>query len=231
MEKEILSLQKGIKPRRPSVWLLGGGKLTKMEIIAKALKKADYILLGGALPFPFLKAQRLSIGMSKSDYKSEQKARELLNRRAAKKIIFPVDFVVADSFSSHAKTSIVPFNNLPSTHIALDLGTETIKLYKQYLRKAHTIVWNGPLGYFEWAKFAAATREIGTFITSLTAISLCGGGETAEAIYKFNLEHGMTYVSTGGGAMADFLTGKKLPSIAALERNYQQFKGKIQLLI
>ncbi len=230
MEKEILNLKKGSDPKRPSVWLLGGGKLDKISIVPAALKKVDYLLLGGALPFSVLKAQGISVGMSKVDYKMVHLARRLLKKRIAKKIILPLDFIVAENFSYHSKTFRVPYNKIPSNCIALDLGPETIRLYKHYLRKAKTIVWNGPLGYFEWAKFAAATREIGKFLGSLTATTLCGGGETEQAIRKFHLEHGLTHVSTGGGAALEFLTGKKLPSILALEKNYLQFKRKVKII-
>ena len=111
--------------------------------------------------------------------------------------------------------------------MALDIGPSTIELFKQYLRKAHTIVWNGPLGYYEWAAFAMGTKEIGRFIGKLTAVSICGGGETANAIYKFNLQHTITHVSTGGGASLTYLAGKPLPAVEALKENYRKWKRRI----
>ena len=190
-------------------------------------EKADYILIGGALAFAFLKAQNYSIGMSKTDLQSMATAKKMLKKRNVKKrIILPLDFVVADSFSQRAKTRIVRYNQITNHDIGLDVGPATIELFKHYLRKAHTIVWNGPLGYFEWAQFAAATKEIGRFLGQLTATTICGGGETAEAITKFHLEHKITHLSTGGGATLDFLSGKTLPGIWALEKNYTKYRKK-----
>ena len=225
LEKEITNLNKALEPIHPSVWLMGGAKLDKVDLIEQALQKADYILIGGALAFAFLKAKMISVGMSKVDAASVDTARKILQKSSSKKIILPVDFVTGNEFSMMADTEVVPFNQIKSHQIALDIGPESVKLFKTYLRKAHTIVWNGPLGKFEWAKFAAATRELGRFIGKLTAISICGGGETAKAIKKFHLQD-LTHVSTGGGASLMFLSGKKLPGIEALEKNYKEFSGK-----
>ena len=209
---------------------MGGAKLHKIGLIKQALKKADYILIGGALAFAFLKAQNIPVGLSKIDADSIHQARTILHTSASKKIILPLDFVVAEKFSSTAKTAIVPYDTIQPNQLALDLGPQTIKLYQHYLRKAHTIVWNGPLGYFEWAKFATATKEIGRFIGKLTATTIVGGGETADAIIKFHLQHELTHLSTGGGAAMEFLSGQELPGIIALEKNYTKFKKKMQIL-
>ncbi len=227
LEKEIAYFSRALEPKRPAVWIIGGSKLDKADFIRQALQKADYILIGGALAFSFLKAKNIPIGMSKTDKDSAEIARKLLKTDKTKKLIFPRDFVVADRFASNANAQIVLYNQIQREQIGLDLGPETIKLFKHFLRKAHTIVWNGPLGKFEWARFSTATREIGRFIGSLTAASICGGGETAEAIYKFHLEHKLTHVSTGGGAALMFLSGKKLPGIEALEDNYKIFRKKL----
>jgi len=227
MEKEITYLQKALHPQKPAVWIMGGAKLNKIDLLNQALKKADYILIGGALAFAFLKAQNYSIGMSKTDLQSMATAKKMLKKRNVKKrIILPLDFVVADSFSQRAKTRIVRYNQITNHDIGLDVGPATIELFKHYLRKAHTIVWNGPLGYFEWAQFAVATKEIGRFLGQLTATTICGGGETAEAITKFHLEHKITHLSTGGGATLDFLSGKTLPGIWTLEKNYTKYRKK-----
>ncbi len=214
VEKEIKELRKALAPKRPSVWVLGGAKLKKISLLKLAFAKADYILLGGALPFAFLKAQGKSIGMSKTDRESVGIAQKILRMKEAKKLIFPVDYVVAEEFSSMARGKVV--TQIEKTQMALDLGPETIKIFKQYLRRAHTIVWNGPLGYFEWAHFATATRDIGRFLGTLTATTIAGGGETEEAISKFHLR--LTHISTGGGAMMEFLEKGTLPALDAIAR-------------
>jgi len=224
MEIEIINLNKAIKPKRPVIWILGGAKLDKLDLIEQALKKADYVLLGGALPFPFLKAQGISVGMSKCDAASIRFAKKILQKKEAKKLVLPLDFSVAEQFSVRAKVKTVLFNQIQPGQIGLDLGPETIKFFKKYLRKARTIVWNGPLGYYEWNQFASSTRDIGRYLGTLTAAIICGGGETQDAIKKFHLEHKISRLSTGGGATVNFLEGKRLPALDALLRNYKRFK-------
>lgn len=135
--------------------------------------------------------------------------------------------MTAEKFSVQAKTEIVRYNHLSSTQMGLDLGPETITLFTTYLRKARTIVWNGPLGYYEWAKFAMATKEIGRCLGHLTATSIVGGGETADALHKFRMEHNVTHVSTGGGASLAFLSGQELPALKALEENWKKWRKKV----
>ncbi|MBI4981376.1 phosphoglycerate kinase, partial [Candidatus Woesearchaeota archaeon] len=173
----------------------------------------------------FLKAQGINVGMSKFDSNSLALAQKLLKEHQTK-IVLPVDFVVADKFNIRAKTSIVKHNQIKNSQIALDIGPETIYLFQQYLIPAKLIVWNGPLGYFEWAQFAKGTVEIARFLGKLNALKLAGGGETAAAIHKFGAEHNFTHLSTGGGASLQFLSGKKLPGIEALEENWKEFGGK-----
>ena len=184
-------------------------------------------MIGGALAFAFLRAKGISVGLSKTDTESVENAKKILKHRSAKKIILPLDFLVSKTFSSRAKVESVKFNQIKSNQIALDIGPETIKHFKMYLRKAHTIVWNGPLGYFEWMQFSKGTKEIGKFIGNFTSISICGGGETVEAINKFHLQHNLSHLSTGGGASLEFLSEKKLPGIEALERSYRKFKDRV----
>ncbi len=227
VEKELTYLHQALNPKHPAVWILGGGKLDKVDLLQQALRKADYILLGGALPFPFLKAKGIEIGMSKVDLKSVEAAKRIMSNRDAKKIIFPLDFVSALSFSAKAKKNVVFANQIPKHEIALDLGPQTIELFKRYLRKAETIVWNGPLGYYEWAAFSTATKEIGRCLGKLTATAIAGGGETTEAIEKFGLAHNFTHLSTGGGASVAYLSGQELPALKALEENYKKFKKKL----
>ncbi len=224
LEKEIEMLSRALRPERPSIWILGGGKLDKIELLLQALEQADYILIGGALAFPFLQARGMSVGMSKSSHAAIPLARKLLQHRAARKIILPVDFLATEKFSLRAPFRAVPAERLGTHRMALDIGPETIKLFKQYLRHAHTIFWNGPLGYYEWAAFAQGTKEIGRFLGTLDAAKLVGGGETADAFHRFHLSHKVTHVSTGGGAALAFLSGKPLPALEALKRNCLQHK-------
>ncbi len=218
LEKEIYYLSKA-RTSKHAIWIMGGAKLHKIDLLKLALKKADSILIGGALPFAFMKAKGINIGMSKTDVYSVRAAKKLLTSRVAKKkLILPIDFKVSETFSANSKPKTVDFNKIETKQIALDLGPETIKLFRFHLQKAKTIVWNGPLGYFEWSNYAIATREIGRFISRLDATTICGGGETAEAVHKFHLQSKLTHVSTGGGASLAFLAGKKLPGLEALKK-------------
>ena len=205
VETELKELSKALRPLTPVIWILGGAKLDKIDLITKLLNEADQILIGGALAFPFLRAKGLPVGMSKVTSDSIKIAKKILGDKNSFKIILPLDFMAAEEMKPEAKSFPVSFDNIKNQQIALDIGPETIKLFKLQLRKAKTIVWNGPLGYFEWAAFSKSTKEIGRFISKLTAISICGGGDTAKALQQFHLDHAMTHVSTGGGATLTFL--------------------------
>src|SRR3989344_4003555 len=159
VETELQELSKALRPLTPVIWILGGAKLDKLGLLKKLLDDADQILIGGALAFPFLRAKGFRTGMSKVTADSISIAKKILQDKQASKIILPLDFIAADEMKPEAKPVVVPFDNINSRQIALDLGPETIKLFKQQLRKAKTIVWNGPLGYFEWAAFSKSTKE------------------------------------------------------------------------
>ena len=227
LQKELNQLQKAVDPKKPSVWLLGGAKLDKVQLIEQALQKADLILIGGALAFPFFKAQGIKVGMSKVDARSVETAEKILKNKKSKKIILPLDFVTTKKFTAKATSKIKHYDKFSKEDIGLDLGPSTIELFEKHLKTAKTIVWNGPLGYFEWVKFSNATKEIGRFLGKLPATVICGGGETSTAIHKFHLEHKLTHVSTGGGASVQLLSGNKLPGIVALEKNYKKFRKEI----
>ncbi|MBT4805792.1 phosphoglycerate kinase [Candidatus Woesearchaeota archaeon] len=224
LEKEIFFLKKAIVPKKPAVWIMGGAKLNKIDLIKQALKKADNILIGGALCFAFMKAKGIKVGMSKVDSNSVIIAKKVLRKWSADKIVLPIDFIVTEKLSPSAKPIIVRYNKIRPQQTALDIGPQTIALFKNKLAKTKTIIWNGPLGYFEWAKFAQGTKEIGRFLGKLKAIKIAGGGETAEAMHKFHLAHNFTHLSTGGGAALTFLAKQKMPGIDALENNYKKFK-------
>ena len=226
MEKEIEYLSQALSPQKPAVWIMGGAKLNKTALLAQAFKNAEHILIGGALAFSFLKARGIPVGMSKTDLGSVETATKIMEARNASKIILPIDFVVADSFSQKAKTTVASFNEIKTSQIALDIGPKTVELFESYLSKAKTIIWNGPLGYCEWAQFALGTKEIGRFLSKINAIKIAGGGETEEVLEKFQLLHNFTHVSTGGGAALSFLSGDTLSGILALRNNFIKFKSK-----
>jgi len=228
LETEIRSLSQGLNPLKPSIWIMGGAKLDKIALLERALQKYDYILIGGALAFAFLKAKGIPIGASKTDAASIDVARKILSGKYSSKIILPLDFNVAEFFSPRAKASTVGYNQIQPHQVGLDLGPKTISLFRKYLSSAKTVVWNGPLGYIEWAKFAVSTKEIGRFVGKLeSATTLAGGGETAEALIRFHLHHNLTHVSTGGGAALEFLAEGDLPALQCLEKNYKKFKKRI----
>ncbi|MDD3711074.1 MAG: phosphoglycerate kinase [Patescibacteria group bacterium] len=215
LEKEILNLNKILHPKRPSVVVMGGAKIsTKIPIIKKLYSKASYILLGGALINDFYLAQGFNIGKSLVDKDGIKLVKRFLN---SKKIILPVDVVVRDE-SSLAKPiiSIKKIAEISDNDRILDIGPETILLFSQYIKKAQTIVWNGPLGMFEDEKFKKGTVIIAREIASRAsgrAFGVCGGGETVEALNSSGMSQYMDFVSTGGGAMLSYLAGEKMPGI------------------
>ena len=172
VEKETASLSHALEPERPAVWILGGAKLEKIDLIKIALEKYDTLLIGGALACSFLRAKGIDVGMSRIDINSIAFARKILKQKGAEKIILPVDFVVAEKISPDAKPEVVAFNQIKSTQIALDIGPETITLFQRKLLLAKTIIWNGPLGYFELANFSHGTKEIAQFLGPLKATKL-----------------------------------------------------------
>ncbi len=214
LEKEIEMLSlKNIK--RPFIAIIGGAKIsTKIGVIENLLKKVDYLLLGGAMTFTFYKAKNLEIGASLVEDSEIDKAKKLLKN---KKIILPKDIVIADKIDNNAKTKIVEYNKIPRDWVGLDLGEKTISSFKDMIKKAGTVFWNGSLGYIEIEKFSKASDEIAKEIANSKATTIAGGGETILTINKLNLENKFTFVSTGGGASLEFIEGKKLPGIEALK--------------
>jgi 3-phosphoglycerate kinase len=225
MEKEVSNLSLAFKDDHPNVWVMGGAKLDKIDLVNAAMQRADVVLIGGALAFAFLKAQGINVGMSKIDANSIPVAKQLLDKYKDK-IVLPMDFIVTEEFNMNAHTTVAWYNKISNNQIALDIGPGTIDLFQRHLQTAKLVVWNGPLGYFEWAKFANGTMQIARYLGKLNVIKIAGGGETSAAISKFNLVHNFTHVSTGGGAALEFLSGKKMPGIEALEESYKKFGKK-----
>ncbi len=215
IKKEIKHLKTDMKnPNHPFVAIIGGAKSDKIRVINKLLKKVDYLILGGVIANTFLKAKGYELGKSKFDIDSLKFAENIL-KKYPKKIQLPKDYRTGEELSEDTKESIEKGRKING--MIMDIGPETIKEYKKILSKAKTIVWAGPIGVSEFKKFEKGTKEIAKFISKLKATTIIGGGDSGEAIHKYNLEDEMTHVSTGGGASLELLSGKKLPAMKAIK--------------
>ncbi|PYC70340.1 phosphoglycerate kinase [Micromonospora arborensis] len=216
-EVEVLSKLAG-DPERPYVVVLGGSKVSdKLAVIEALLPTVDRLLIGGGMCFTFLKAQGLEVGTSLLEKDMVETCRNLLERSNGK-ILLPVDVVVADAFAPDAAHDTVRVDGIPSHRLGLDVGPETVAGFSAALSPAKTIFWNGPMGVFEMPAFAAGTRGIAEAITKADAFSVVGGGDSAAAVRALGLdESSFGHISTGGGASLEYLEGKALPGIAALE--------------
>ena len=217
IEKEIAALDGGINnPKRPLVAIVGGSKVSsKIAVLTNLLDKVDSLLIGGAMMFTFVKAQGGNIC---EDDKIEV-AKEIIKKAEEKnvKFVLPIDVVVADEMSEVSNTFVCKPNEIPDDYMGLDIGPETLKLFKDEIATAGTVVWNGPVGVFEINKFAVGTNEIATAMAQSEAVTIIGGGDSAAAVEKAGLSEQMSHVSTGGGASLELMEGKKLPGIEALE--------------
>ncbi len=221
LEKEIRYLGQTVDdPKRPFVAILGGAKVKdKIKVIDNLLNKVDALIIGGGMAYTFLKAKGKTIGNSKLDKDGFDTAKLALDKAAKKNIpiLLPIDHVIGDKFDASANTKIVG-EDIPDGWMGLDIGPKTIKLFEDKLKDAKTIIWNGPMGVFEMDKFAKGTKDIAIFLAGLKgAITIIGGGDTAAAMLKFKVEDKMTHISTGGGASLEYLEGRGLPGIDALQ--------------
>ncbi|MCH8329244.1 MAG: phosphoglycerate kinase [Nanoarchaeota archaeon] len=224
VEKEIKELGKLLSPEKPFVAIVAGAKADKIGALKVLAEKADKILVAGVLANTLLKAKGVNIGSSKFDEERFTVAKELI-KLTGKKLVLPVDFVVADKFDNNANTQTVAIDKIPKGWMSMDIGHETIKNYKNELKDAKTVLWVGPLGVFEMEKFSAGTKEIGKFLGNVNATVIVGGGDTGAAINAFELADKMAYVSTGGGASLEFIEKEgKLPALVALEGAYNKAK-------
>jgi 3-phosphoglycerate kinase len=218
VEKELKFLDLS-HAERPFIAILGGAKIsTKFGVIKELLKKVDYLLLGGAMIFTLYKAKGLNVGKSLYEEQFLAEAKLLLNNE---KIILPDDIVMARAIEANAETMVVPDFDMPDGWIGLDIGHESIQLFKDYINRSKTVFWNGPLGYFEIPKFATATNDIAEYLANSGKVVIIGGGDTEEAVLPWKSK--FTHVSTGGGASLEFITGKELPAIRALKENEIEF--------
>jgi len=219
IEKEIQYLGEALaSPQHPFVVILGGSKVSdKIGVIDNLLPKCDCLLIGGGMAYTFLSARGLKIGNSKLEKDKIDLAKDILEKAAKmnKQVVLPIDHLVVSNLESDDKGTIVN-QDIPNGKIAVDIGPETTKLFKDKLRSAKTVVWNGPLGIFEKEAFAHGTNQVAEFLATLKATTIIGGGDTAAAIANIDLTDKMTHISTGGGASLEFLEGKVLPGIAAL---------------
>lgn len=220
IKKELECLGTAIdNPRRPLIAILGGSKVsTKISVITSLLNKVDTILIGGGMTYTFVKALGGNIGNSICEEDKIEEAKNILELAKVKKVnlILPVDTLAGDKFANDANTTLVDTMNIPDGYEGMDIGPKSVKLFIDEINKAGTIFWNGPLGVFEFDIFAEGTKTIAKAIADSNAVSIIGGGDSAAAVYEFGLQDKMTHVSTGGGASLEFMEGKVLPGIAAL---------------
>ena len=218
MEKEIEFLGKALEnPERPFIAILGGAKISdKIGVIENLLDRVARLLVGGGMANTFLKAQGLEVGDSLVEDDGLDTARELL-AQAGDKLLLPVDAVIANEFANDAASMTVDVEHVPAGWRILDIGAETVARFTEALAGAKTVVWNGPMGVFEFPKFATGTAALARVLAGLEATTVIGGGDSAAAVRQAGLTDKMTHISTGGGASLEMLEGKVLPGLAALE--------------
>lgn len=221
IEKELRFLGEALEnPKRPFVAILGGAKVSdKIGVINNLIEKADTIIIGGGMSYTFLKANGYEIGTSICEEDKLELAKELQQKAADKDVEFmlPVDCVCGDRFSEDCKIRIAGSSTMPEGWMGMDIGPDTVRLYVEAIKKAGTVLWNGPMGVFEFKAFENGTKAMAMALAECDGVTIVGGGDSAAAINKFGLSDKITHVSTGGGASLEFLEGKILPGVAALE--------------
>ncbi len=221
LEKEIAFIGKAVSnPARPFAAIIGGAKVSdKIEVIANLLPKVDVLIIGGGMANTFLAAKGYGVGSSLMEADKVDLARELMQKAEAEKtkLLLPVDLVVADAFSNSATHKIVAADEIEEGWMALDIGPESAALFKEELAPMETIVWNGPMGVFEMSNYAKGTMAVAEAVAASNGITIVGGGDSVAAIEQSGLANKISHISTGGGASLEYLEGKILPGIAALE--------------
>ncbi len=218
IEKEINYLGQALDdPKRPFVAIMGGAKVKdKIQVIDSLLPKVDQLVIGGGMAYTFFKSQGHEIGTSLLDADSLDYCKKLLDEHRDK-IILPVDIRIAPEFKADAPSTVVAIDGIPADQMGLDIGPQTQELFAEVIRKAGTVIWNGPVGVFEWDAFAAGTIIVAKALTESGGTTIVGGGDSAAAVEKFGFADKVSHVSTGGGASLEFLEGKALPGIVALQ--------------
>ena len=221
MEKEIDVMYKALNdPVRPFAAIIGGAKInSKIGVLEYILDKVDSLLIAGGMSSTFLRALKYDVGQSSVKEDKVSLAQSLMEKAAEKGVhlLLPSDVVVADRFASDARSRTVPIDNVPASWYVMDIGPRTIELFEAKLRKSKTIIWNGPVGVFEFPKFSKGTEAMANLLAGLDATTIIGGGSTAEAVVEMGFAGKITHVSTGGGASLKFLEGKTLPGVEVLQ--------------
>ncbi|MGD6871108.1 phosphoglycerate kinase [Sutcliffiella horikoshii] len=221
MEKELEVLGKALSnPERPFTAIIGGAKVKdKIGVIENLLNKVDNLIIGGGLAYTFIKAKGYDVGKSLLEEDKIDLAKSFIEQAKEKGVnmYMPVDVVVADDFSNDANTKIVPIEEIPSDWEGLDCGPKSREIYADVIKNSKLVIWNGPMGVFELDAFAGGTKAVGEALAEATdTYSVIGGGDSAAAVEKFNLADKMSHISTGGGASLEFMEGKELPGVVAL---------------
>lgn len=221
LEEELNILEKVLSdPERPFTAIIGGAKVKdKIGVIDNLLDKVDHLIIGGGLAWTFIKAKGYEIGKSLLEDDKIELAKSFMKKAEEKGVQFhmPIDAVVADAFAEDAKAQTVSVDNIPADGMALDIGPKTSALYRDVINQSRLVVWNGPMGVFEYDQFANGTREVAEALANGAAYSVIGGGDSAAAVEKFELGSKMDHISTGGGASLRVMEGKPLPGVAALQ--------------
>lgn len=217
VEKELNVLSSLKKAEKPFIVVLGGSKVNdKIGVIEKLIKKADYILIGGGMAFTFLQSEGFNIGSSIVDYDSLDFCSNVLEKYP-KKILLPVDFNVTTEYSNTSKNMIKDIASFEDDDMGLDIGPKTVEIYEKYLKKAKTVLWNGPLGVYEFSKYKKSTENIMKYLIDNKIKTILGGGDIVAAAALFKLKDKVYHASTGGGATLEYLEGKKLPGIEVIK--------------
>lgn len=224
LQKELDYLDGAVaNPKRPFVSIVGGSKVSsKIDVISALIDKSDKIILGGGMIFTFFRARGLDVGSSLVEEDKIDLARTLEEdaKKKGVEFILPTDVIIADKFAEDAESKVVPVENIPDGWMGLDIGPDSLKAFQGALSDAKTVVWNGPMGVFEYEKFAAGTFGVAETLAGLSdAITIIGGGDSVAAVEKAGLAEKMSHISTGGGASLELLEGKVLPGVAALDDN------------
>ncbi|MDY2793751.1 MAG: phosphoglycerate kinase [Peptostreptococcus porci] len=221
IQKELDFLGSAVEnPKRPFLAILGGAKVSdKLGVINNLLEKVDTLIIGGGMAYTFIKALGHEIGTSLLEEDKIDYAKEMIAKAESKgvKLLLPIDVVYADRFAEDAQPHITEGRDIPSDCMGLDIGPKTVELFTEAVKSSKTIVWNGPMGVFEFENFARGTKAIAQSMAETDAITIIGGGDSAAAVNQMGFGKKMSHISTGGGASLEFLEGKELPGIAALD--------------
>ncbi|MGO5064830.1 phosphoglycerate kinase [Clostridium sporogenes] len=220
IQKELKFLGNAVEtPERPFVAILGGAKVSdKINVINNLLDKVDTLIIGGGMGYTFLKSLGYTVGDSLLEEDKVEYAKEMINKAKEKGVNFllPVDITIADRFDKDAEPIVTEDQNVKEGYMGLDIGSKTAKIYADAIKSAKTVIWNGPMGVFEFKNFANGTIEVAKAMADSDAVTIIGGGDSAAAVNIFGFGDKMSHISTGGGASLEFLEGKELPGIAAL---------------